>query len=244
MLAGLGRFFRQTIVTSAWADPDVARLFRRASSNTRGGILLRGSYAGTISAVGVPVRQVFSRVQPVARIADADDVRFAQFSGSILPAILAGVDTDATGAAGSTARTLIYVPSYFDYVRLRNLLDAHEAEFVTCSEYSEDADVARARSRFQSGASPIMLLTERFHYFNRLRIRGARHVLFYGPPNVPHFYADFVNMLTGAGGAGAAATSVTLYFTRVDADALERMGGASWAPTMLAESEKVEYVFV
>jgi hypothetical protein len=49
-LAGLGRFFRQTIVTSAWADAETARLFRRASSNTRGGVLLRGAYAGTLGA--------------------------------------------------------------------------------------------------------------------------------------------------------------------------------------------------
>ena len=147
-LGGLGRFFRQTIITSAWLDVDTSRLFRRASHNTRGGVLLRGTYSGTIGAVAVPVRQTFIRVQsPLANASEADDARFEHFETRILPVLIAGTEGGGGSAAGATtaARTLIFVPSYFDYVRLRNLLDAREVEFVTCSEYSEDKDVSRAR---------------------------------------------------------------------------------------------------
>lgn len=75
---------------------------------------------------------------------------------------------------------------------------------MTCSEYADDADVARARSEFFTGHAPLLLLTERFHYFRRLRIRGIRHVLFYGPPANAHFYAEMLNLLEEASAGGAA----------------------------------------
>ena len=90
----------------------------------------------------------------------------------------------------------------------------------------------RRRSRFLTGASPILLLTERYFYYFRTRIKGARRVLFYAPPTVPHFYAEVVNLLLGGLGEGssaaaavAAAASVTALYTRADALALERIVG-------------------
>ncbi len=99
------------------------------------------------------------------------------------------------------------------------------------------------RSRFLTGASPILLVTERHFYYFRTRIKGARRVLFYAPPSVPHFYAEIVNLLVGglgegtsAAAAAAAAASVTLLFTRGDALALERIVGTRRLPRLLEES--------
>ena len=75
---------------------------------------------------------------------------------------------------------------------------------MTCSEYADDADIARARSEFFTGHAPLLLLTERFHYFRRLRIRGIRHLLFYGPPANAIFYAEMLNLLEEASAGGAA----------------------------------------
>eukprot|EP00961_Rhodomonas_salina_P221842 2999856-Rhodomonas_salina.1 len=33
--------------------------------------------------------------------------------------------------------TLVFVPSYLDFVRVRNFLNSKESSFVTCSEYSD-----------------------------------------------------------------------------------------------------------
>ena len=35
-----------------------------------------------------------------------------------------------------------------------------------------------------------MLFTERFHFFNRYAIRGIQKIIFYSPPQFPHFYPE------------------------------------------------------
>lgn len=75
----------------------------------------------------------------------------------VLPQLVRSVQT----------KTLIFIPSYFDFVRLRNYFRKEEIEFCQVSEYTEHPAVARARSKFFDGAYPFMLFTERFHFFNR-----------------------------------------------------------------------------
>ena len=100
-------------------------------------------------------------------------------------------------------------------------------------------------SRFLTGASPLLLVTERFHFFRRLRIRGARHLLFYGPPSAPHFYPELVNSISARGGAGGVgAPTSTVLFTRLDAPALERIVGTARVGAMAAEGPKTSWVFV
>ena len=72
------------------------------------------------------------------------------------------------------AGQLIFVPSYFDFVRLRNFLKGQEAQFVGLSEYAKTSDVSRGRSHFYHGRRRIMLYTERSHFYNRHFIRGVQ----------------------------------------------------------------------
>ena len=52
------------------------------------------------------------------------------------------------------AGQLIFVPSYFDYVRLRNLMKSEASDsLVGLCEYTEHSDAARGRTYFlQAGA--------------------------------------------------------------------------------------------
>ena len=43
------------------------------------------------------------------------------------------------------------VPSYFDYIRLRNFLTREEAEFAGFHEYASPSELARGRSLFSDG---------------------------------------------------------------------------------------------
>ncbi len=72
------------------------------------------------------------------------------------------------------AGQLIFVSSYFDYVRLRNFLKAEDAAFAGLSEYAAPKAAARGRSLFADGRLPIALLTERSHFYNRARVRGVK----------------------------------------------------------------------
>jgi U3 small nucleolar RNA-associated protein 25 len=64
--------------------------------------------------------------------------------------------------------TLVFVPSYFDFVRLRNYLKRQMQSFVQLHEYAEAGRVAKARQLFVLGDRRLMLLTERF--FNHGKI--------------------------------------------------------------------------
>jgi U3 small nucleolar RNA-associated protein 25 len=74
------------------------------------------------------VKQVFQRIDPPSLEA-LDDVRFQYFSEHVLPRM----------RASAQSHTLIFVSSYFEYVRVRNLFQklADESELTFCklSEY-------------------------------------------------------------------------------------------------------------
>lgn len=65
------------------------------------------------------------------------------------------------------SHTLIYIPSYFDYVRLRNYMKREEINFASICEYSSRSEVSRARHFFQKGDKQFVLFTERFHFYKR-----------------------------------------------------------------------------
>jgi Utp25, U3 small nucleolar RNA-associated SSU processome protein 25 len=51
---------------------------------------------------------------------------------------------------------------------------AEAAEFAQVSEYAGHSDAARARSHFADGRAPLLLYTERAHFYHRHRLRGIR----------------------------------------------------------------------
>jgi U3 small nucleolar RNA-associated protein 25 len=56
----------------------------------------------------------------------------------------------------------------------RSFLKAEEADFSALSEYSEFADVTRARARFYQRHTRLLLYTERAHFYHRYCIRGIQ----------------------------------------------------------------------
>lgn len=64
-------------------------------------------------------------------------------------------------------RTLIVIPSYFDFVRVRNHLKKAEESFVMCHEYATRAKVDRAREMFFHERKSYLVVTERWYFFNR-----------------------------------------------------------------------------
>jgi len=107
--------------------------------------------------------------------------------------------------------------------------------FVNCCEYTRDPEVSRARQLFFQGEVQYLLVTERFQFFKRYRLRGAQHCIFYSLPEHGDFYHETINLLQPmgggiltSGGASSAAWSenmcVVLY-TRYDALNLSRVVG-------------------
>ncbi|KAK9823260.1 hypothetical protein WJX72_001434 [[Myrmecia] bisecta] len=224
-LSGWGRFYRQTIVLSSFASAEMNALFNRTCVNHAGKARLRPVYKGVLGQTNAPLRQLFERFEPADAGSDAD-ARFEYFKKTIWLRIR---------ESGSTGQ-LIFVPSYFDFVRLRNFLKAEAAHFVGLCEYAKHSDVSRGRSHFFHGRRRIMLYTERAHFYNRYRIRGVKDVYFYQLPEHATAYAELLASLTDSAAASGDEfhqATVTALFSRFDTLQLERVVGSGRHRKML-----------
>ncbi|KAI0601478.1 hypothetical protein F4775DRAFT_396418 [Biscogniauxia sp. FL1348] len=235
--------FRQTLVFSAFNTPELAELHRRGANWAGRTRVQPAEYAGAIQELsGLKVRQTFSRFEAPS-VAAEPDARFAYFTGAVVPALTSkkrGADASSSLATG----TLIFVPSYLDFVRVRNYFASAPAvagvTFGTVSEYASVAEASRARSHFLSGRHQVLLYTGRAHHFRRhASLRGVRRIVLYGLPDDPTFYREMV--------AGYLAQSerdmrlepgqgtVRALFSRYDVLRLERVVGTKRVGRMVRE---------
>jgi len=237
-LAGQARYYRQTIMMSSFASAEMNALLARGCVNHSGAVRLLPSPRGVLAQVIPHCRQFFEPLPALpspssaTQTTDADS-RFEHFKTKLWPRV-----REAARGGGQ----LIYIPSYFDFVRVRNFLRAESASFVGLCEYNERSDMARARAYFADGRRRVLLYTERAQFYNRHRIRGVKDILFYQLPEHPQFYLELVNLLEedaagGHQGADMMATAVVIY-SRFDALRLERVVGAERAGTMLKRGKK------
>ena len=128
-------------------------------------------------------------------------------------------------------------------MRVRNWLAEKDVAggFGALSEYNQRGKTAKIRNGFKDGKIGLVLYSERFHFFRRLKIRGIAHVVFYAPPSRPDFYAELVQMIddpssgsasqssSAAAAAAAAANdaSATTLFSVFDVRPIERIVGSS-----------------
>jgi U3 small nucleolar RNA-associated protein 25 len=198
------------------------------STDFAGRIKLRSTCKGILSQIIPSLRQIFQRV-PAQSLATSADERFNYFTKRVLPQIKAS----PTGGM----HTLIFVPSYFDFLRLRKFMrEEADMPFAAFSEYDRSAQVTRSRALFFQGRASVMLLTERVTFFKRYKIRGARHFLFYGLPEHEQFYPEFINLVEQGD------NSCTVLFNRFDTFALERVVGSERAAKLL-QSDKDVHMF-
>ncbi|KAG0230411.1 rRNA-binding ribosome biosynthesis protein utp25 [Actinomortierella wolfii] len=187
-LDGRSKYLRQTIMISSFPTPEINAIFKKHSRNVAGKLRITQAYEhGTIVDVIPQVQQSFNRIE-VRSLVQADDARFQYFIKTMLPQL--------RRSALTQSHTLIFVPSYFDFVRLRNFFNENKYSSASICEYTSNANVSRARSSFFHGESAFLLYTERFHFFRRYNIRGVFHIVLYGLPEYPQFYPEMLNLLT------------------------------------------------
>jgi len=228
------KYFRQTIILSAFNTPELAELLRSHCHNWAGKIRLQPEYPGVLQQLGVKAKQTFSRFQ--SSLVEKDpDARFDYFTSAIIPALVKRAK-DATG-------TLIFIPSYLDFVRVRNYFATSPAvsniTFGTISEYADVPEASRARSHFLTGRHRVLIYTERAHHFRRYQLRGVRRVIFYGLPDNPIFYREIAGGYLSKSeqdlelepGLG----SVRTMFSKYDVMKLERIVGSKRVGKMIQE---------
>ena len=126
--------------------------------------------------------------------------------------------------------------------------------FASLSEYSSNSEISRTRANFFNGRISYLLVTERFHFFRRYKIRGAQTVVFYAPPEHGSFYAEYLEypFLTRSMERDAAQqaelepSEVTcqVAFSKYDLLAMERIVGSEDARRMCLSEEGERFSFI
>lgn len=247
-LDGRSKYVRQTVVISNILTPEINALFKKHSRNVAGKMKITQAYEhGSIVDVVPLVQQNFNRIE-TRTLAQADENRFQYFINQTLPQL--------RRSAVTQTHTMIFVPSYFDFVRLRNYFTENKYSFAAICEYTSNANVSRARSSFFHGEVSFLLYTERFHFFRRYNIRGTFHLAFYGLPEHPQFYPEMLNLLAlpsgnvksrskhaAATGLEDRAMSCTALFTKYDLLKLQRIVGTERANSMCKQEGRDLFVF-
>lgn len=236
-LNGWAKYYRQTLIFSSLHSSEIAGLISKYCFNYAGRLTsVNIITSGSICQVIVEYPQVFHKI--VGKNAtEIIDARFEFFTKKILPNYQ---DT-------LMKNTLIYVPSYFDFVRIRNYFKREDVNFVQISEYTKDRKLARARDLFYHSENHFLLYSERFHFFRRIRLRGIRHIIFYQPPTFANFYSELLNFMQDAyqnlesGDKGN--MTVTVLYSKYDAPQLASIVGSTRASKMIV-SDKNVHMFV
>ncbi|XP_048339451.1 U3 small nucleolar RNA-associated protein 25 homolog isoform X2 [Sphaerodactylus townsendi] len=227
------KYYRQTLLFGALQNPQINSIFNKHCLNYQGQVAVRNvPLIGSISHVVVQLPHVFRKLEAENSVS-VIDARFHFFIDKVLPEYRDAV----------MSHTLIYIPSYFDYVRLRNYFKKEDLSFMHICEYTDKSGISRARHFFLKGQKQFLIFTERFHFYKRYTIRGIRNLIFYELPTYPHFYSEVCNMMKLADGGEEATLTCTVLYSKYDAQKLAAVVGVERTAQMLQSSKNV-HLFV
>jgi U3 small nucleolar RNA-associated protein 25 len=237
-LNGWSKFYRQTLLFSSYDLPEFRSLFNNRCRNYAGKVRTANNVVrGSIRHVVMEIPQIFHRIE-VKSLESSFDTRFEYFTNTILPQF----------KKATMAHCMIYVPSYFDYVRIRNYFKKEEINFTQICEYTKDNKISRARTLFYHGGAHFLLYSERAHFFRRMRIKGVRHIVMYQPPLWNNFYPEVINFMQEINqnprdDVVKNSMSVSILYTKYDILQLSSIVGHDNVAKMLA-SKKQTHMFM
>ncbi|RDB16721.1 U3 small nucleolar RNA-associated protein 25 [Hypsizygus marmoreus] len=218
-LDGHAAYLRQSILLSAYDTPEGRALYNSSLQNVAGKIRTQAHW----SPVNVPdgIEQNFVHFDCVSP-KDEPEKRFHHFTTQLLPAILK--------SAVQSANTVVFVPSSFDFIRVHNYFRKHAGvTFTVLSEYSTNQDISRARQAFFQGKKAFLLISERFHFYKRYKVRGIRNLIFYGPPDHPQFFTELLSYPFLDEGVEPSDVTCRVLYSKYDWFRLERIAGTEAA---------------
>ncbi|KAI4201934.1 MAG: hypothetical protein LQ350_002982 [Teloschistes chrysophthalmus] len=237
-LDGHAKYYRQTLLFSAFNFPSLNKIYTQQMLNLAGKIKLSKVYEGAIINSGSSVQQTFSRFD-FSEPASEPDNRFSYFTTGMLSSLIKGSSNNQSRQQG----VLVFIPLYADFVRIRNYLasstSTQHVSFGSVSEYTSAREAASARSHFLTGRHSILLYTERAHHFRRYRLKGVRKVILYGLPENPVFYQEIVIEYLGSsiaeGRIEPRLAGARCLFSKLDLLKLERIVGTQRYRTLLSD---------
>merc|ERR1712183_926615 len=190
-----------------------------------------GVMGGVHCDVGVVLHQV-----ACDNIQQSLEARFKYFTEKVMPKY----------KKDSMYHTCVFVPSYFDFVKVRNWFKSADLDCSEVSEYTKDKKIAQARDMFYHNEKHFLLYTERSHFYRRFRLKGIRHLIFYQPPAFGWMYSELCNLLQetyqNKRGGSENNMSISVIYTKYDLHRLNLCVGSGTSSTMLS-SEKAVHMF-
>ncbi|KAF8647131.1 hypothetical protein AX16_006962 [Volvariella volvacea WC 439] len=218
-LDGNAPLLRQSIILAAYETPEIRALYNVELKNVAGKVRTERVW----SPISVPegIEQKFVNFE-AGSATDEPDKRFAFFTNQILPATLK--------SAVQSTNTVVFVPSSFDFIRVHNhFRKSISTSFTILSEYSTNAEISRAREAFFSGKKSFLLMSERFHFYKRYKIRGIRNLIFYGPPDHPQYFTELLSYPFLDDGVESSDVTCKVLYSKFDWFRLERIVGTEAA---------------
>lgn len=221
--------FRQTLVFSEYLTPNINSLITK-SHNVAGKYKFKPVTTPAnciMNSIGLKLRQIFQRFESGSPQTNPE-ARFKFFTNSVLPSLMRANSYDDG--------LLIYIPSYYDYLRVRNYMKTStKINFGSIDEYSSRSKLTRTRHEFSTGKIKVLLYTERLHYFRRYEIAGTKNLLMYELPSNPLFYKEllkFVGTSVFKEIADIDLSFIKVLYSKWDALSLERIVGNKSAPVL------------
>lgn len=229
----------QRLVFSEHLTPNINSLVNK-SLNLAGKLKLKPIITNEnciMNSLGLRIRQVFQRFSSESPV-DDPDARFKFFSNSIL--------TSLSNSTSYDDGLLIVIPTYFDYVRVKNHMNSStKLNFGAIDEYSSQSHVTKMRHQFITGKIKVLLYTERLHYFRRFEIGGVKNIILYGLPVHPQFYKEYLKFIGKSvfhNMVDLDLAFIKIIYSKWDAMYLERIVGQQRAP-ILSNSINEMYEF-
>ncbi|KAH9484760.1 U3 small nucleolar RNA-associated protein 25 [Psilocybe cubensis] len=225
-LDGFAPYLRQSILLSAYETAETRSLYNNTLKNVEGKIRTEKHWPPIEVPAGIDQNFVhFDCVSPV----DEPEKRFQYFTTQLLSSVLK--------SAVQSTNTIVFIPSSFDFIRVQNYFRKHSGvSFTVLSEYSTNQDISRARQAFFSGDKSFLLMSERFHFYKRYKIRGSRNILFYGPPDHPQYFTELLSFPFLDDGVEPSDVTCRVLFSKYDRFRLERIVGTEAAIELIKSS--------
>lgn len=126
-LNGWSKYYRQTLLFSSGALPEINSIFNKRCFNYAGAVKVCNPVSRcSIVNVRVQLPQVYRKFSTDSFSSCIND-RFDFFVNQLLPQYKDPI----------MKQCLVYVPSYFDYVKIRNYFKKEDISFVQICEYSK-----------------------------------------------------------------------------------------------------------
>ena len=247
---------RQSIFLTEYMFPELNALVRGWCSNVKGISVVKKTYeTGDINNVIVKIPQQFLRVDGSQPMSDESihahfETRFTFFKTKIVPILTSIISPNLPSS--SQQKTIVVIPDYFDYIRVKTYLKSLNMEYASICEYTVQKNVDKARHKFSlsrdDGGVSILIYTGRAHFHRRYKLRCS-NLIVYQPPVVTK-YSEYVNMLQSAthgaldgGSATLDGVCVTMY-SEYDYLRMERCVGSERALRMCAGDTNAYMFFI